>query len=50
MAFSPVMKHLFAGNQWYMRSIEFVADKKGTFKGFYVKHNAIRNLWFEKIE
>ena len=46
--FTPIFPKLFQGDQWYMGSIEFQTDNQGTIKGFYVRNDAIRNLWFEK--
>lgn len=50
MEFTPIIKNLFSGNQWFMASIVFAEDEKGKTKGFFVKNDAIRNLWFEKID
>ena len=47
--FTPIKSELFSGDQWFLRSIEFTKDKNQNIKGFYVKNNAIRNLWFEKV-
>ncbi len=49
MNFTPVKPELFLGDKWYMRSIEFTKDNSQNINGFYIKNNAIRNLWFEKI-
>ena len=46
----PIANEVFSGNQWYMGSISFELDKDKKVKGFYVKNDAIRNLWFEKVQ
>lgn len=46
----PIANEVFSGNQWYMGSITFELDKDKKAKGFYVKNDAIRNLWFEKVK
>ena len=46
----PIANEVFSGNQWYMGSIAFELDRNENVKGFYVKNDAIRNLWFEKLE
>ncbi|MDH7444225.1 serine hydrolase domain-containing protein [Aquimarina sp. 2201CG14-23] len=48
--FTSITSMLFSGDQWYLRSVEFTKDKNQKINGFYVRNNAIRNLWFEKIE
>ena len=48
--FSPVMGTIFAGDQWYMGSIEFQEHGAGNITGFHVLNDAIRNLWFKKIK
>ena len=45
----PIANEVFSGNQWYMGSIAFALDENKNAKGFYVKNDALRNLWFEKI-
>jgi len=47
--FTPITSILFSGDSWFLRSIEFTKDKNQNINGFYVKNNAIRNLWFEKV-
>ncbi|WP_350287426.1 serine hydrolase domain-containing protein [uncultured Croceitalea sp.] len=46
---SSVMDGVFAGDMWYMRSIEFQSADTGEIEGFYVRNDAIRNLLFKKI-
>ncbi|MBW1296628.1 serine hydrolase domain-containing protein [Aquimarina litoralis] len=50
MTFSPIKQEIFSGDQWYMQSIEFRVNSEGIVEGFYVRNDAIRNLWFEKIK
>ena len=50
MTFKTITKTIFSGDQWFMRSIEFDVKEKGTVMGFYVRNDAIRNLWFEKVK
>lgn len=47
---SPITNTIFAGNQWYMGSIEFQESGSGSIEGFYIRNDAIRNLWFKKME
>ncbi|WP_299437309.1 serine hydrolase domain-containing protein [uncultured Aquimarina sp.] len=49
ISFTPITSILFSGDSWFLRSIEFTKDKNQKINGFYVKNNAIRNLWFEKV-
>jgi|GEM_PF-6374763 len=45
----PIANEIFSGDQWYMGSIAFVLDENKRVKGFYVRNDAIRNLWFERL-
>ncbi len=47
--YSPILSNLFWGDQWFMQSIEFTTDEHQNINGFYVKNDAIRNLWFKKL-
>ncbi|WP_299223725.1 serine hydrolase domain-containing protein [uncultured Aquimarina sp.] len=47
--FIPISSILFSSDSWFLRSIEFTKDKNQNINGFFVKNNAIRNLWFEKV-
>jgi len=49
ITFEPIMNNLFSGDKWYLGSIDFLKDSNGQVTGFYVKNDAIRNLWFTKI-
>jgi len=33
-----------------MGSIEFVTDPENNVLGFFVRNDAVRNLWFRKVE
>lgn len=48
--FVPITENVFLGDQWYMQSIDFRSDVFGKTVGFFVRNDAIRNLWFEKKE
>jgi len=48
--FSPITKEIFSGDKWYMGSIEFVTDPENNVLGFFVRNDAVRNLWFTKVE
>ncbi|WP_350292001.1 serine hydrolase domain-containing protein [uncultured Croceitalea sp.] len=50
ITFQPIMDELFAGDKWFLGSIEFNKDTNDNVKGFYVKNDAIRNLWFQKLD
>ncbi len=50
MRFSPIKSMLFSGDRPFMRSIEFMADDNDSIRGFYIRNDAIRNLWFEKVK
>ncbi|GAA4275765.1 hypothetical protein GCM10022259_04890 [Aquimarina mytili] len=47
--YSPIKSNVFLGDKWFMQSIEFKKNQSGKVIGFYVKNNAIRNLWFERV-
>ena len=42
--------HDFAGNQWFIQSVEFVPNKNGNVIGFYVTSGRARNQWFKKVK
>lgn len=47
--YTPIQANLFVGDKWFMQSIEFKRNTSGEAIGFYIKNDAIRNLYFEKI-
>jgi len=49
ITFTAITDQLFSGDQWYMGSIEFQSDEDGRTKGLFLRNDAIRNLWFEKM-
>ncbi|MGW9685062.1 serine hydrolase domain-containing protein [Flagellimonas sp. 2504JD1-5] len=49
MVYLPIKPTLFLGDKWFMRSIEFSKDDNENITGFYVRNDAIRNLWFKRI-
>ena len=49
ISFTFIKDAIFQGDKWFMGSIEFEVSEDGEILGFYVRNDAIRNLWFEKV-
>lgn len=48
ISFTFIKDVIFQGDKWFLGSIEFEVSEDGEILGFYVRNDAIRNLWFEK--
>ena len=46
--FDYIFQEVFSSDKWYLGSIEFVLDSDQKVQGFFVRNDAIRNLYFEK--
>lgn len=47
---TPIMKELFHGDQWYMRSITFKRNPKNSVLGYYTSMSDLNGVWFKRIE